>query len=404
MTEKKMKILAVHGGTPSTIIGFVKVMRRLGMNVLEYDVAMSTNEVSGKLVYELSAYIKEKGVTHLFSVHLLLSAAIAAHDADVKYICYIWDAPYSKVYSPYGRLENCWFITFDRLDCERWKEAGISHALYQPLAIDAENFRRWNRERIRRYGDRRYLHDISFVGQMYDHNLYDRNLDKIPLSLQAYFESIFEEAAFKWDGVNRVYGKTSRELIDYIKLNSSEFQIPNISDMDDLTYFEQNFLVRKIANIERIAVLNTLAEEHNVTLYTRNGTDCSMLGKVKVMPPVDAGEAACMVYAGSRINLHIALKGIEGGTSQRVMEVMAAGGFMMSTYCAETAEIFEEDKEIVLFRTPEELFDKVDYYLQHEKERREIARKGQEKVLSCYNLERKFKQLFDWVEGMPQQG
>ena len=140
-----------------------------------------------------------------------------------------------------------------------------------------------------------------------------------------------------------------------------------------------------------------------MTLYTRKGTDCSMLGNVRVMPPVAAGEAAGMVYAGSRINLHIALKGIEGGTSQRVMEVMAAGGFMMSSYCAETAEIFEEDKEIVMFRTPEELFEKVDYYLTHEEERRRIMQNGQQKVLTCYDLKSKFRRLLAWVEGAEEQ-
>ncbi len=398
-----MKILVIDGGSKGAVEVFAGVMRKLGVEVSYYGEIKNTNQVTEEMVYRLSAYIKAQGITHLFSIHLVLSAAIAAYDAGVKYICYIWDAPYPKVYTPYGRLDNCWYTTFDRLDCARWKEAGIPHVLYQPLAIDADQFRKWNEKRLKRYGSRRYIHDVSFVGQLYDRNLYDENLDKIPPAIRTYFESIFEEAAFRWDGVNRIYGKTGQEIIDYIRLNSQDFKIPNISDMEDLDYFEQNFLIRKVANIERTILLRTLAEEHDVTLYTRKGTDCSMLGNVRVMPPVAAGEAAGMVYAGSRINLHIALKGIEGGTSQRVMEVMAAGGFMMSSYCAETAEIFEEDKEIVMFRTPEELFEKVDYYLTHEEERRRIMQNGQQKVLTCYDLKSKFRRLLAWVEGAEEQ-
>lgn len=71
---------------------------------------------------------------------------------------------------------------------------------------------------------------------------------------------------------------------------------------------------------------------------------------------------------------------------------------MLTNYCSETADIFEEDKEIVMFKTPEELFDKVDYYLNHDEERKAIAKRGQAKVLECYTYEKKLKTIMDWVE------
>ena len=91
--------------------------------------------------------------------------------------------------------------------------------------------------------------------------------------------------------------------------------------------------------------------------------------------------------------------GIEGGTPQRVMDVMGAGGFVMTNYCEETAELFEENKEIVMFKTPEELLEKVEYYLQHDKEREQIARAGHDKVLDHYTYEKKLEKLLSWVEG-----
>lgn len=395
--ETKMKVLVIRGSTKIANSVFMKTMRKMGIDVSEYTEIDNTSEVTEEAVYKLSGIIKERGITHLFSIHLIFTAAIAAFDAGIKYICYIWDAPYVKVYSDLGRLDNCWYSTFDKLDCKRWQEAGLPHVLYQPLAVNADDFHKWNEKRIKNYGSGRYNHDVCFVGQLYETNLYDQNLHMIPPDMREYFESIFEEAAFKWDGENRIYGKTSQEIIDYIKQHNQEFQLGNISELDDLSFFEQVFLVRKIANIERTILLRTLAEEYDVTLYTTNVTDKSILGNVKIMPPVAAGEKAGTVYSGSKINLNMALKGIEGGTPQRVMEIMASGGFVMSGYCPETAELFEEDREIVMFKTPEELFEKVDYYLGHDKERREIAARGQEKVLTQYTLEKKFRQLFDWV-------
>ena len=52
-----------------------------------------------------------------------------------------------------------------------------------------------------------------------------------------------------------------------------------------------------------------------------------------------------------------------------------------------------------MFRSPEFLAEKVDYYLTHDAEREKIARNGYEKVMRCYTYERKIKELLDWVEG-----
>ena len=161
--------------------------------------------------------------------------------------------------------------------------------------------------------------------------------------------------------------------------------------------FRSAYLIRKLANIERVCTLNLLAEDHDVYLYTYSVVDRAVMPKVHLRPPVLVGEATSFIYAVSKINLNIALKGIEGGTPQRIMDIMGAGGFVLTNYCEETAELFEEDREIVMFRTPEELLWKVDYYLEHEEEREQIARAGHEKAMNNYTYEKKIKSLLDWV-------
>ena len=51
-----------------------------------------------------------------------------------------------------------------------------------------------------------------------------------------------------------------------------------------------------------------------------------------------------------------------------------------------------------MFKTLEELLEKVDFYLEHETEREEIAQAGHEKVMRCYTYQQKMQKLIEWVE------
>lgn len=388
-----MKILYVYGMSENENI--VETLDKMGYEVLEYPKVMNNSIMIQEEIDEVVNFIKEQEITHLMSIHLIFSISVAAYWAGIKYIPIIWDAPYLKAYTVMGKLDNIWYSSFDKLDCQRMRDGGCPHVLYQPLSVNTDNILKWN-SKARVNG--KYISDISFVASLYEKNDYDRDLDKIPSNMQDYFRSIFEDAAFRWDGVNRVYGQTGKEIIEYINLVSPEFKFTNPYEIEDVRYFEVAYLIRKLANIERVCVLNMLAENHDIVLYTNSEVDAAMLPGVRIMPPVPAGEISSFVFAGSKINLNISLKGIEGGTPQRIMDVLGAGGFVLTNYCQETAELFEEDKEIVMFRSPEELVEKVDYYLSHDEEREKIAVAGHKKVMECYTYEKKLRQLLDWVE------
>lgn len=394
-----MKILYIHGNKVNNASEhIIQVLQKMGHEVLLYsEEPMMITMLDDDIVRALTSYIQEQKVELILSVHFIMGAALAAYHTNLRYAAILWDAPYTEIYNVLGRMNHIWVSTFDRIDKERLEAGGIKHVLYQPLCVNAEEMTAWNRKIQDILQGGGYIHDISFVGRLYEHNLYDENFSHIPANLEPYFNGIFEDAAFKWDGVNRVYGEVSEEILRYMKMLDSDFPISNNQDISDARWFEIYYLIRKIANIERIATLNLLAERYSVTFYTDSEFDAAVLQNVDVKEPIfDVGRAS-LVYAGSKINLNISLKGIEGGTPLRIMDVMGAGGFVLSSYCAETAEIFEEDKEIVMFKTPEELIEKTEFYLAHDKEREQIARAGQRKVLSCYTYEKKIKQLLDWI-------
>ena len=386
-----------------SVVDIAEALNKLGHEAEEYPELLEVaSYLSDDVVEDLISYIHKYQIQVVVSLYFVMNAALAAYKCGIKYVSVLWDAPYTEIYNPLSKINHVWISTFDRLERERFRQYGISHVLYQPLSVNKEKMLEWNRE-IQKTLQGKYIHDISFIGNLYSRNLYKDNLQYIPVEFQYYFNSIFEEAAFRWDGVNRVYGKTGTEIIEYIKRISPQFSIPNRQEIEDVRYFESLGLIREIANIERISVLNLLAEKYSVILYTSDHKAAEeKLQHVDIGPPVEYGKAAALVFAGSKINLNISLKGIEGGTPQRIIDIMGAGGFVLTTYCEETAELFEEDKEIVMFRTPEELLEKVDYYLTHDKERKRIARCGYEKVMKCYTYENKMRDIVDWIAGKAQ--
>ena len=392
----KIRILYVY--TTSVISDLIDALKNLDYEVEVYPDIVTTPFPDNEMIDRLAEHIDTHSITHIMSIDIQDNLALAAKKSGIKYVSVIWDAPYFKLYSPYGRMECCYFSVFDQKDYARCKERRTPHIIYQPLSVERDFMTSMYANMDKRQGKQQYLHDICFIGGLYEENFYDEFMMKAPSVLQDYFISIFEEAAFKWDGTDHIYGKTSPEIIEYMRRTVPGFEFINLFEIEDTELFERTFLVRKIANIERIAILNLLAENYHVTLYTHSQAAREVLSEVEICPPVNPTKEAFEVFGQSKINLNLSLKGIERGTPLRVINICAAGGFALTNYCPETAELFEEDKEIVMFRSPEELIEKTDYYLTHEAEREAIAKAGYEKVLRCYTSEEKCRKLMEWVE------
>jgi len=72
--------------------------------------------------------------------------------------------------------------------------------------------------------------------------------------------------------------------------------------------------------------------------------------------------------------------------TSRPFEVGMCGGFVLCEYAVGLENLFEIGKEIEIFHTKEELLEKVRYYLEHEKEREDIARRGWERAIKDYDV------------------
>jgi len=106
------------------------------------------------------------------------------------------------------------------------------------------------------------------------------------------------------------------------------------------------------------------------------------------------------LFAHSSVNIGFTrMSGIEGPAVNQVklrdFEVPLAGGFYLVEEAPDHAELYDIGREIVTWKTPDELIDKARYYLAHESERKEIAAAGHRRAQRDHTWEKRFAGLFD---------
>ncbi|SHG98929.1 Spore maturation protein CgeB [Thermosyntropha lipolytica DSM 11003] len=69
-------------------------------------------------------------------------------------------------------------------------------------------------------------------------------------------------------------------------------------------------------------------------------------------------------------------------TSCRTYEIMGTGAFHLTPFTPAYANFFRNFEHVVWSTSPEETLEIVDYYLQHEEERKKIAKKAREEILA----------------------
>ena len=133
---------------------------------------------------------------------------------------------------------------------------------------------------------------------------------------------------------------------------------------------------------ERRVTMEKLAEKYNFEWFGRRDTNEMR------------GEQLNELYAKSKI--------IVGDSvyspyywSNRVVETLGRGGFLIHR---DVPGLKEEYPDLVTYDgTFEDLTKKIDYYLEHEDERREIIRKNFEHVRDHYTMDKKCNELITWL-------
>ena len=74
---------------------------------------------------------------------------------------------------------------------------------------------------------------------------------------------------------------------------------------------------------------------------------------------------------------------------------MGSQGFLLTNYQEELLQYFEPNVDFVYYENYEDLVAKVEYYLKHEKERREIAQNGYQRVCEEHTIVHRIREMIE---------
>jgi len=84
--------------------------------------------------------------------------------------------------------------------------------------------------------------------------------------------------------------------------------------------------------------------------------------------------------------------------NQRPFEIAASKSFFIMEYSPGYLDFFKKGEELIMFKTKEELLERISYYLKNKKERIEIANNAYHKVLKNYSMDKNLYNFFKKIE------
>ena len=361
-----------------------RALVRMGHEVLRCSIPLKNYEEDAVFMERLEQLVLEKDCDLIFSFDFFPVIAWTAEKIKKKYISWVYDCPHTTLYSPAARGEYSYIYVFDYAQYLELLPLQIPHLYHLPLAVDVNRLDALlgSMEHVV------YEDDISFVGSLYENNAYDQ-IRYLPDYLRGYLEGVMS-AQEKIYGYNFVEELLTDDKLEELKRYVSLDMNPAYAITEKHLY--ANIVNSKIASKERIHLLNALAERFSLSLYSNS--DAKKVPKAKYKGIVSYEEKMPQVFRKSKINVNITVRTMQTGMSLRALDVLGAGGFLLSNYQRELAENFEDGVDLVLFGSEAELLEKAAYYLEHEDERKAIALRGKQKVTEKFSYMSQVKKMF----------
>lgn len=370
----------------------LKCMHESGHEVTEITEEITNKNVTFAQSAELvSKSLECKAEDCVFTINFYPAISEVCNIYHIRYISWIVDSPVLELFSK--SITNPWnrVFLFDRAQFEEIAPYNSGCIFHYPLAVDVLSkqnvIKEASPELVKKFSS-----DVSFVGSLYTEKSPFDKLKNAPEYLKGYLQGIIE-SQLKVYGYYFVKDMLNKEIVQqFIECMPDFYRCPLESFLTDEDTISQYYIGNKITAVERPRIMKLLSEQMKVDIYTGSDTfemPANLInhGFVKTLTEMP------IVFHESKINLNPTSKAIRSGVPLRVFDIMACEGFMISNYQIEMAELFVPGEDFVYYESIEQIPELVNYYLEHDSERKEIAHNAFVKVRDEFNYMKRLNEL-----------
>lgn len=378
-----MKMLfcrTMNWGEKNMLEGFCKI----GLEVDEIQIGTDGKVGKAELgAAELENKLRGEGYLFVFSFHFYSIVSAICQKLLLPYISYIIRWPVLELCCPEVKNSCNFIFVFDRELHKKMLPTNPERVFYLPCATG-----------LNEEGEKSERMEVSFVGSMYKAYPLLEDMKGASEFLRGYVDA-WGEAQMKVYGCSLLSDGLSRKAVDELSeiIQTESFFVERTSQDSNLLVelYMEGLVTRK----ERERLLCSVAGRHRVELFTPDL--CEERENLTYRGKVSCEEELKTIYAESKINLNITPRNVTTGIPQKVFDIMGAGGFVLTNFQPELLEYFNIGEELDMFSSQRELLEKIEYYLQHEEERRAIAQNGQRIVQKYHMLEQRAQTMINTV-------
>ena len=363
---------------------------------LGHEVSQITEEITNKnIVFKkqaelVSQFLLDNPHDIVFTINFFPIVSDVCNIFKIPYISWIVDSPVMELFSKSIKNPCNRVFVFDKAQYNDIHHLNPDCIFHFPLAVNIKQKQSVIKQASSN-NRRKFASDIAFVGSLYSEKCPYDELSGISPYYEGYLNALME-SQLKIYGYYFVDELLTDDLIDEMKKHFPRYYTyPFENYLTDKITLSQLYIGNKITAMEREQTFKALSEKFSVDIYT--ASDTSSMPKINNRGLANTMTEMPLIFHGAKININTTSKAIRSGIPLRVFDILGCEGFMLTNHQNELFEFFEPGVDFDVYGSIDELIDKADYYLHHEKERLEIAHNGFEKVKNEYNYPKQLCQL-----------
>ena len=277
-------------------------------------------------------------------------------------------------------------FTWDADNVASLRDLGFAHVHFLPLATDARRFRPGLPP-----GPESWRANVSFVGDSMSRAVAD--------SLGAC--ACAPTLARKYQAVASGFGEAGeRSVAAYLEtahpaLAAEFYALPREEDRlacESLVTWEATRQYRWACVAKISSFAPVIAGDADG--WRRAFSDDS---SVRLRPRLDYYADLPRFYPLSRVSLNCTSRQMKGAVNQRVFDVPACGGFVLTDRREQLGQFFEPGREVVVYDAPQDIPELVARYLRDDEARRRVSSAARSRILAEHTYEHRLATLLDVV-------